>query len=39
MLDVAYIALTVVSFALLLAYVRACDGLGRRGEAGEDRTP
>jgi hypothetical protein len=37
-LDVAYIALTVVFFALMLGYVRACDALGRRRE-GEDRAP
>ena len=38
MLDIAYVALTVLFFALMLAYVRACDALGRRQE-GEDRTP
>ena len=30
MLDIAYVALTVLFFALMLAYVRACDALGRR---------
>jgi hypothetical protein len=37
-LDVAYIALTLVFFALMLGFVRGCDGLGRRQE-GEDRAP
>ena len=38
MLDIAYVALTVLFFVLMLAYVRACDALGRRQE-GEDRAP
>jgi len=38
MLDAAYIALTVVFFALMLAYVRGCDALGRRQD-GEERAP
>lgn len=38
MLDIAYIALTVAFFALMLGYVRACEALGRRQE-GEDRAP
>ena len=38
MLDIAYVALTVLFFALMLAYVRAGDALGRRQE-GEDRAP
>ena len=38
MLDVAYIALTFVFFGLMLAYVRACDALGRRQD-GEERAP
>jgi hypothetical protein len=38
MLDIAYIALTLVFFALMLWYVRGCDALGRRQE-GEDRAP
>jgi hypothetical protein len=38
MLDIAYIALTVVFFALMLAYVRACERLGHRQER-EERTP
>ena len=38
MLDVAYIALTVVFFALMPAYVRPCDALGRRQD-GEERVP
>jgi len=36
MLDVAYIALTLVFFGLMLAYVRACDALGR-WQDGEER--
>jgi hypothetical protein len=38
MRDVAYIALTLVFFALMLAYIRGCERLGRRQE-GEQRTP
>jgi len=38
MLDIAYVVLTVLFFALMLAYVRACDALGHRQE-GEDRAP
>ena len=38
MLDIAYIALTVLFFALMLVYVRGCDALGSRQES-EDRTP
>jgi hypothetical protein len=38
MLDIAYIALTVAFFALLLAYVRGCEKLGHR-QKGEERAP
>jgi hypothetical protein len=38
MLDIAYIALTVAFFALLLAYVRGCEKLGHRQD-GEERAP
>ena len=38
MLDIAYVALTALFFALMLAYVRGCDAVGRRQE-GEERTP
>jgi hypothetical protein len=38
MLDIAYIALTLVFFALMLGYVRGYDALGRRQD-GEDRAP
>lgn len=38
MLDIAYLALTVVFFALMLAYVRACDSLGKRQD-DEGRAP
>jgi len=30
MRDIADVALTVIFFALMLAYVRACEALGRR---------
>ena len=33
MLDIAYIALTVVFFGLMLAYVRGCERLGSEGKA------
>jgi hypothetical protein len=35
-LDVVYIALTVVFFGLMLAYVHGCEALGRRTD-GEGR--
>jgi len=38
MLDLAYIALTVLFFALMLAYVRGCEKLGHR-QQGEERVP
>lgn len=38
MLDVVYVALTLVFFALMLAYVRACEKLGRRHDS-EERAP
>jgi hypothetical protein len=38
MLDLVYLALTLLFFVLMLAYVRGCDALGRRHE-GEDRVP
>jgi hypothetical protein len=37
MRDVGYIALTLVFFALMLAYIRGCERLGRRQE-DEERT-
>jgi len=37
-LDVAYIALTLAFFALMLGYVRGCDALGRRQDR-EERAP
>lgn len=33
MRDFAYIALTVVFFALMIAYVRACERLGKRQDS------
>jgi hypothetical protein len=38
MLDAAYIALTLAFFALMLAYVRACQKLGQRHD-NEERAP
>lgn len=37
MLDLAYIALTVAFFALMLAYVRGCERLGRDASAEDER--
>jgi hypothetical protein len=39
MMDVLYVVGTVAFFALMLVYVRACEGLGRDTEHGEDRAP
>ena len=39
MMDVAYVIGTVAFFALMLAYVRACEALGRDTEGREDRAP
>lgn len=38
MLDIAYVALTIGFFALMLAYVVGCARLGRRQET-EERAP
>ncbi len=35
MRDVAYIALTVAFFALMLAYLRGCERLGKRQDSEE----
>jgi len=37
MLDVVYILLTLAFFGLMVAYVRACEHLGREGTGEEDR--
>jgi hypothetical protein len=37
MLDVVYILVTVAFFALMLAYVRACERLGKDGTGEEER--
>ena len=37
MLDIAFIALTVAFFALMLAYVRGCERLGRDASAEDER--
>ena len=36
MVDIIYIAVTLVLFGLMLAYVRGCERLGRE-ETGEER--
>ena len=36
MLDIAYIALTLLFFGLMLVYIHGCEVLGRRSD-GEDR--
>lgn len=38
MLDIVYIVLTLAFFALMLAYVRGCERLGREA-AGEEERP
>lgn len=38
MLDILYIAITVAFFALMLAYVRGCERLGRDVAGSEERT-
>jgi hypothetical protein len=35
MRDIAYIALTLGFFALMIAYVRACEHLGKRQDSEE----
>jgi len=37
MLDVVYILVTVAFFALMLAYVRGCELLGRESTGEEER--
>ncbi len=37
MLDVVYILVTIVFFALMLGYVSACQRLGRDGTGEEER--
>jgi hypothetical protein len=37
MLDAVYIVVTVAFFALMLAYVRGCEQLGKDGAGEEDR--
>ncbi len=37
MLDLVYIVVTLAFFALMLAYVRGCERLGREGTGEEDR--
>lgn len=37
MLDLLYIAITIAFFAMMLAYIRGCEALGR--ETREDERP
>jgi len=37
MLDVVYILVTLAFFGLMLAYVRACEHLGKEGTGEEER--
>ncbi len=39
MMDVLYVIGSVGFFALMLAYIRACEGLGHDTEHGEERAP
>lgn len=39
MLDLIYVAVTIVFFALMLGYVRACERLGRGTTDHTDHTP
>jgi hypothetical protein len=36
MLDLLYLTLTLAFFAAMLAYLRACERLGRRGEGSRE---
>ena len=38
-MDVLYLIGTLVFFGLMLAYVRACEGLGHDPDRGKDRSP
>ncbi|QJR36311.1 hypothetical protein [Gemmatimonas groenlandica] len=39
MIDLAYVLGTVAFFALMLAYVRVCEGLGSSNADGAERAP
>jgi hypothetical protein len=39
MMDVLYVAGSIGFFALMLAYVHACEALGHDTDRAEDRTP
>jgi hypothetical protein len=39
MMDVLYVVGSMAFFALMLAYVRACETLGQDTDRAEDRTP
>jgi hypothetical protein len=38
MIDVLYLILTITFFALMLAYIRGCEILGRDTDHAEERT-
>jgi hypothetical protein len=38
MLDVVYVVITLGFFAIMLAYIRGCEALGREDTNKEDRT-
>jgi hypothetical protein len=38
-MDIVYVAITVAFFALMLAYVRGCERLGRERPGTEERLP
>ena len=38
MLDVVYVVITLGVFAIMLAYIRGCEALGREDTNKEDRT-
>lgn len=39
MIDLAYIALTLGFFGVMLWYVRGCEHLGRRNSESDEQTP
>jgi hypothetical protein len=39
MMDLLYVIGTIGFFALMLAYVRACEGLGHDADQGKERAP
>jgi len=39
MMDLIYVAITIAFFALMIAYVRGCERLGRDASAGPGERP